>query len=528
MSIKKTLAAIILTSFILTGCAGLKETNDTTSTSATRGKKGAVLNYSLTELKEIDLTANDPNNENENIWQRITSRYQLDQGVPPRIQREIDFYRTHPKTLPEVFIRGKPYLFMIVEELDKRKMPMEIALLPVIESAFHPRALSDANASGMWQFTPDTAQIRGIKNNWWFDGRRDVYLSTIAALDYLQSLNKRFEGDWLLTLAAYNAGAITVRNAMNKNKAKGKSADYWSLDLPGETQRYVPKLLAVAKMIQQPETNHLNLPDIPNIPYLTRIEVDQQIDLATAAQMAEMTWEDFHRFNAGHKRIATDPDGVSHLLVPIDKLRTFAVNLTKFAPQTNGNWIAHTCSLNDTLETLATRYQTTPELIVKINRLTEAQPKIGQSLLIACGQTTIDSNTEAQAQTMLNSTLSLESRELHNKNLRDERRELAQRAKLTHTLAKGQTLNSVASYYHIALKVLVSTNRFDAKTKLKVGQQIVIPIERISNVTTKKGDTWQILGKKYIITPALLADFNQMSIKSNIKEGTVIRIPKFG
>jgi membrane-bound lytic murein transglycosylase D len=524
----KTPLALLLASALLAGCAGLKETGDGSTSTSTRAKKGPVLNYSLTELKEIDLTADEQRNENESIWQRITNNYQLDQGVPPRIQREIDFYRTRPKTLPEVFNRSKPYLFMIVDELDKRNMPMEIALLPVIESAFHPRALSEANASGMWQFTPDTAQVRGIKNNWWFDGRRDVYLSTMAALDYLQSLNKRFDGDWLHTLAAYNAGAITVRNAINKNKAKGKSTDYWNLELPGETQRYVPKLLAVAKMIQAPESYRLNLPDIPNVPYLTRIEVDQQIDLATAAQMAEMSWEDFHRFNAGHKRIATDPSGTSHVLVPIDKLRTFAVNLTKFAPQTNGNWISHTCGLNDTLETLSTRYETTPEMIVKINRLTDAQPKVGQSLLIPCGQTTLDSNTETQAQSILNSTLSLENREKHNKIIRDERRELANKPKIMHTLAKGQTLNSVATYYHIPLKTLVTVNRFDAKTQLKAGQQLIIPIERINNVVSKKGDTWQTLGNQHGIAPALLAEFNQSNIKSTIKQGQVVRIPKFG
>jgi membrane-bound lytic murein transglycosylase D len=514
---------------VLTGCAGLKESADSgAASSGLKGKKGSVLNYSLTELKEIDLTSEDNADDGQNIWQRITNNYQLDQGVPPRISREIEFYRTRPKTLPEVFVRAKPYLFMIVDEIDKRNMPMEIAFLPVIESAFHPSALSEANASGMWQFTADTAQVRGIKNNWWFDGRRDVYLSTMAALDYLQSLNKRFDGDWLHTLAAYNAGAITVRNAINKNKAKGKATDYWSLELPGETQRYVPKLLAVAKMIQAPESYRLNLPDIPNVPYLTRIEIDQQIDLATAAQMAEMSWEDFHRFNAGHKRIATDPKGISHVLVPIDKLRTFAVNLTKFAPQTNGNWISHVCSLNDTLEALATRYETTPDMIIKINKLTDPQPKVGQSLLIACGQTSLDSNTETQAKSMLDSTLSLEKREKQNKSIRDERREQANKPKITHTLAKGQTLNSVASYYRVPLKTLVSINRFDAKTQIKAGQQLIIPIERVSTITTKKGDTWQTLGKQHGVAPSVLADFNQSNVKIVIKHGQTIRVPKFG
>jgi membrane-bound lytic murein transglycosylase D len=525
--IKKINALSLIAMLMLSGCATLKEGTDDTTVG--HGKKGPVLNYSLTELKEIDLTEpEDAQPTDENIWQRITESYQLDQGVPQRIQSEIDFYRARPKTLPAVFARAKPYLYMIVDELDKRDMPTELALLPVIESAFHPRALSEANAAGMWQFTPDTAQVRGIKNNWWFDGRRDVYLSTMAALDYLESLHKRFDGDWLQALAAYNAGAITVRNAINKNKAKGKSTDYWSLDLPGETKRYVPKLLAVAKMIQQPEQYGLNLPEIPNLPYLTRIEVDQQIDLATAAQMADMSWEDFHRINAGHKRIATDPSGTSHLLVPVDKLRTFAVNLAKFAPQTNGNWISYSCNAGDTVDSLAKRYDTSRELILKINRITDEHPKAGQQLLIACGEKAIDSNTEMRAQAVLDGTLSFENRELHNKIQRDERRELAHKPKVMHTLRKGQTLTNIAMQYHIALKTLISVNHVDAKTKLKAGEQLIIPIAHVSTATAKKGDTWQKLSKTYSISATVLAEFNQKSLKEPIKPGQTVHIPKFG
>jgi membrane-bound lytic murein transglycosylase D len=434
-----------------------------------------VLHYTLNEVKEIDLTASIKNDDNEDIWQRIINKYQLNQGVSPRIQREIDFYRAHQRTLPEVFSRAKPYLFIIVDELEKRNMPMELAFLPVIESAFHPRALSDANAAGMWQFTSDTARVRGIKNNWWFDGRRDVYLSTMAALDYLQMLHQQFDGNWLYALAAYNSGSLTVKNAINKNKKRGKPTDYWSLILPGETMRYVPKLLAVAHMVKAPDSYRLNLPNIPNMPYLTRIEIDQQIDLSAAAKMADMSWEEFHLFNAGHKRITTDPSGTSHLLVPIDKLNDFAVNIAKFAPQTSGNWISHTCGLNDSLESLAKRYETTPEVIMRINKLASPHIKIGQSLLIASKQINLDTDTEEHAQSTLNSALSLEHREQQNAITRKEQREQTHKTKTLHTLVKGQTLNSVASRYHISLQALIDANHISAKTQLKAGQRLIIP-----------------------------------------------------
>lgn len=519
----------LLAASLLGGCSSLPETNMGGGAS---GKRGPVLKYSLTELREIDLTANLNHSDASDIWERLTQGYQLDQGVNPRIQREISFYASRPRTLPAIFERARPYLFMIVEEIDKRGIPQEIALLPVIESAFHPKALSSMNAAGMWQFTPDTAQVRGIKNNWWFDGRRDVYVSTMAALDYLQSLHQRFDGDWLHALAAYNSGAITVRKAMEKNKARGKSTDYWALELPGETMRYVPKLLAVAQMIKQPQQYSLALPDIPNTPYLTRIEVDQQLDLATAAQMAGMDWEEFHRFNAGHKRIATEPGDTSHVLVPVDRLRTFAVNLARFAPQTQGNWIEHTVSVGDTLAELADRYDTTPALIAQVNQLNKA-PSPGQKLLIPAGMDELDSETENQAVAALETTLSLESKEQQNKRAIAERKQNKKTSpasvpQLTHTLAAGQTLSWVSRRYGVSLKALVESNGITNSSVLRAGQTLQIPVKKVLTATAKKGDTWQKIAKAHGVPADVLATFNQSSIKSDPKPGQAIKVPQMG
>lgn len=522
-----------LTVFLAACSTQVKESD--LSNKAARSKKGSVLNYSLTDLKEIDLTKDaSEESDAENVWQRLTNGFQFKHESSSRIQREVDFYRARPKTLPEVFTRAKPYLYMIVEEIEKRQMPMEIALLPVIESSFHTRALSSANAAGMWQFTPDTAQVRGIKNNWWFDGRKDVYLSTNAALDYLQNLHDRFDGNWLHALAAYNAGAITVRKAIERNKAKNKPTDYWYLDLPGETQRYVPKLLAVARMVESPDEYNLALPNIPNTPYLTRIEVDQQIDLSTAAQMANMSWDEFYRFNAGHKRLATDPNGKTHLMVPVDKLQTFAVNLTHFALNTNGNWISHTCSVNDNLTDLAQQYGTTPELIMQINKLSPSQPlKAGQSLLIACGVNSLDDQSLAHASAVASNTSAFELKEQTNRVVLADRKAVntSQNSKdhhIYHKLKSNQTLAWLAQHYGVSLIRLASVNNITTSTHLRIGQPLIIPVKKVISHTAKKGDTWTSLAKRNGIPAYLLAEFNDANEKTPIKNGQVIRIPLLG
>lgn len=523
----KTLVALTAVVFV-SGCGTIKDGEPSLSPVGKTKKSGSVLNYSLSELKEIDLTESSSiDTDADNVWQRIVEGFQLEQGINPRIQREIDFYRARPKTIPEVLTRAKPYLYMIVNEIKKRDMPMEIVLLPVIESAFHPKALSGANASGMWQFTPDTARIRGIKNDWWYDGRRDVYVSTNAALDYLQNLHDRLENDWLLALAGYNWGALNVKSAVAKNRAKNLPTDYWSLKLPGETQRYVPKLLAVARMIQTPEQYGLSLPDVPNVPYLTRIEIDQQIDLATAAQMADMSWDDFHRINAGHKRVTTDPGATTHVLVPVEKLRNFAINLAKFAPQTQGNWISHTVSIGDKIDELATRYDTTTDMIVKANSLKQL-PTVGQTLLIPVGQKTMDEKTEAQAQATLATTLSLESREQANKRAMAEKKELAKQNKIVHILKSNQPLGWLAKHYGVPLVNLAKVNNLTTESKLRVGQQLIIPVQKVSSITAKKGDTWGSIAKQNNLPAYLLAAFNDAKEKEAIKPGQTIKVPKLG
>ena len=226
-------------------------------------------------------------------WQRVSK--QLSMSVPDnrRVRAQKSWYVNHPSYLTRVTRRAEPYLYFIVDELEKRNLPLELALLPIVESAYDPFAYSHGRASGMWQFIPGTGKGYGLAQNWWYDGRRDVFLSTHAALDYLSYLNKRFKGDWLLALAAYNSGQGNVSKAIRKNKKKGKPTDFWSLKLPRETKAYVPKLLALAEILRTRKEANIPWSIVKNQPYFVRIPTEVQIDLSLAADLGEQSMQDF-------------------------------------------------------------------------------------------------------------------------------------------------------------------------------------------------------------------------------------------
>lgn len=235
------------------------------------------------------------------------------------MKARIAWYARHQAYLDRVAERATPYLFHIVEEIERRGMPMELALLPIVESAFHPFAYSRSHASGIWQFIPGTGRNYGLKQNWWYDGRRDIVAATDAALRYLDKLNKEFHGNWLHALAAYNTGERNVGRAIKRNRKAGKQTDFWSLRLPRETRGYVPSLLAVAELLAEPEKYGITWQTIENKPYFTQVDIGGQLDLATAAGLADLSMDDLYTLNPAFNRWATAPDGPHHLLVPVGK-----------------------------------------------------------------------------------------------------------------------------------------------------------------------------------------------------------------
>jgi len=263
------------------------------------------------------------------VWDRLLSLYSLPEIENGRINREIDWYLEHPTSLAIIQQRAEPYLHHILDEIEAKDIPGELALLPVVESAFVPDAYSKADASGLWQFVPSTGEEYGLHQNVWYDGRRDVYASTKAATTYLKELSATFDGDWLLALASYNCGKGRVRKSIEYNEDHHLPTDYWSLNLPEETLNYVPKLLAVAKIFANAEEYNLHLQHIPNRPYFEVVDIKGPLDLHKAAKLANTPYDKFLKLNPGFNRSCTAPQGPHRLLIPIAQAQTFKRNLAQ-------------------------------------------------------------------------------------------------------------------------------------------------------------------------------------------------------
>src|SRR5450631_2212930 len=295
----------------------------------------------------------------DDLFDRLRAGFAFDEVQEPAIDVQLAWFEHNPDYLERVFQRGQRYLYHVVTEVEACGMPLEFALLPVVESAYEPFAYSVSRAAGLWQFIPDTGRRFGLKQNWWFDGRRDVIESTRAALDYLQALHDQFDGDWLLAIAAYNVGENAVQREFDRNRALGKPTDFWHLILPAETRAYVPKLLAIKRLMAEPERYGLDFAPVPNQPYFAVIDVDSQIDLKIAARLAGTGYDEIVALNPGYNRWATDPDGPHRLLVPIDNADAFEASLKGLAPEERVRYLSHTVAKKETLAQIAKHYGTT-------------------------------------------------------------------------------------------------------------------------------------------------------------------------
>ncbi len=317
----------------------------------------------------------------ESLWDRIRGGFALPVVDSGLVARHEAWYLNHPDYFQRMIERSRLYLYYIVEEIEKRDMPMEVALLPMIESAFNPVAFSRARAVGIWQFMPATGKQYGLQQNWWYDGRRDVLAATRAALDYLQKLHVQFD-DWQLALAAYNWGENGVARAIRQNRAKGKPTQYQHLRMPRETRNYLPKLQAVRNIISSPDLLSIPLEDIPNQPYFTTVSTTKHIDMEIAAQLAEMSIDDFRSLNPGHTRPVIMSNGSRTLLVPIDKADIFSANLEEY-DQPLISWQTYTLKKNERPEAVAAKFGITLARLREINGINQhAAIRSGRSLLV--------------------------------------------------------------------------------------------------------------------------------------------------
>jgi membrane-bound lytic murein transglycosylase D len=269
----------------------------------------------------------------------------------------------------------------VVEQLDQKNMPLELALLPVIESSYNPMAYSRSSAAGIWQFIPSTGRYFNLQQTNWYDGRRDIAASTSAAIIYLDRLHSMFNGDWLLALAAYNAGEGTVSRAIERNQKLGLPTDYWNLQLPKETTEYVPKLLAVSQIVLSPDAYAINLPDVANQPYFEIVEFRERMQLSSVAKMAEIDEDELLVLNPAYKRGLT-VDGPQHLLVPVAKADQFEATLALYKPEDSLDWQEYQVRPGDSLHSIANRYYLTVNTLKDINQLKSNHLSVGQRLSI--------------------------------------------------------------------------------------------------------------------------------------------------
>lgn len=319
----------------------------------------------------------------DDLYQTLRRGFELDLTLEnSRITSQLRWYVSHQSYFDRVSERAGRYMFHIVAELQARDMPLDLALLPVVESAFDPFAYSHGSAAGMWQFIPSTGRMFGLKQDWWYDGRRDVVESTRAAIEYLDQLNDMFDGDWLLALAAYNSGPGTVMRAMRSNRAQGRPTDYWNLDLPRETEAYVPKMFALAKLIHSPDTYGIELPLLDTEPFFEVVDVGSQIDLAQAATMAGMDLSDLYLLNPGFNQWATNPQGPHRLLVHADKAARFRERLEDLPAGSRMAWQRYTIEPGDSLLTIARDFGVTVDIIQQANEINGSMIRAGDALMI--------------------------------------------------------------------------------------------------------------------------------------------------
>jgi membrane-bound lytic murein transglycosylase D len=310
------------------------------------------------------------------VFDRIRAGFKLDDVESRQIDIQLSWYANNPEYLERTFGRAVPYMHHIVREIEARGMPLELALLPVVESAFEPYARSWATANGLWQFMPGTGERFGLKQDWWYDGRRDVIASTRAALDYLQYMHDEFFDDWLLAIAAYNCGEFRVQREVNKNRALGKPVDFFSLSLPTETRAYVPKLLAMRRLVLNPEDYGIAFSPIPNEAYFEKVDTGGQLDLTLAAELAGITLDEVYELNPGFHRWATDPAGPHFLLLPRDAADAFRRNLELLSPDERVRVSLHKVRAGESVASIAKKYKTQPIVVRDMNNLDNAAPLV--------------------------------------------------------------------------------------------------------------------------------------------------------
>jgi membrane-bound lytic murein transglycosylase D len=462
------------------------------------------------------------------LFDRMRAGFKLEANDNRAVEQQLNWFVNNPEYLERAFGRSELYLYHIVTELEGRGMPLEIALLPIIESAFEPYAYSRASASGLWQFIPGTGSRFGLKQDWWYDGRRDVVESTRAALDYLQSLHDEFNGDWLLAIAAYNCGEAAIERAVETNQTAGRPIDFWSLRLPKETQAYVPKLLAMRRLVLDPESLGLVMSRIPNQPYFARVDTKGQIDLKVAAEVAGVTAEEVYELNPAYHRWATDPTGPNYLLLPVDGAQEFEQNIGQLSDDERMHSTHYRVQRGDSVASVSRKFHTTANVVRELNDLPSGALTVGMDLRVP------SANVQLPPKVML-AAARVDGR------VKNMRRRLHVHV---HVARAGDSLWGIARRAGIDVNTLASINGMQPGDTLKAGQRIKLSgavatktmaadsvaageastSSRRVTYTVRSGDTLTQIAKLFQVSVAQIIAWNGMGSHSPIVPGQKLTI----
>jgi membrane-bound lytic murein transglycosylase D len=467
------------------------------------------------------------------LWARIRSGFSMSQLDSPQVASSVNWYAQRPDYMRRTIERSKMYLFHIMEQVQKRGMPSEIALLPIVESAFNPMAYSRSHASGIWQFIPSTGKDFGLKQNGWYDGRRDIVAATSAALNYLDKLHTMF-GSWELALAAYNCGEGCVSRAIAKNQAAGLPTDYLSLKLPPETRDYVPKLMAVKEIVSDPAMVGMSLSSIPNRAYFTKVSLQNPIDMKLAAKLADMPLTQFESLNPAYKKPIVRSDTPQQILLPVDKADAFATNLKNY-DQPLVSWQAYPAKAGDNAAGIAKKFGVTLAWLKQHNEfeVTRKGKLTEDHTLLVPLENNLDSEQLAATIPPADKSDAVAKKE-----------SVTVSHSHTVTVKRGETLASLAKHHHVALADLKRWNHL-RNNKVQAGEELMIaatasterkaerssshmaeakPSKKIKHYTVKRGDTLFSIAQKFDVAVPDIQRWNSLKNKSTIKPGVKLAL----
>jgi len=457
------------------------------------------------------------------VFDRIRAGFKLTDIDSRQIDQQLAWYANNPEYLERTFGRAVPYLHHIVQEIERRGMPLELALLPVVESAFEPYARSWATANGLWQFMPGTGERFGLKQDWWYDGRRDVLESTRAAMDYLQYMHDEFFDDWLLAVAAYNCGEFRVQREVNKNRALGKPVDFFSLNLPSETRAYVPKLMAMRRLVANPEDYGIAFSPIPNEPYFVKVDTGGQLDLTLAAELAGITLDEVYELNPGFHRWATDPAGPHRLLLPRDTADAFRKNLELLSPDERVRVSLHKVKAGESVASIAQKYKTQAVVVRDMNSLENGAPLVvGSELRVPTAVVNLPAKVMLAAARV------------------DGGGGRSGRRPGVHVVRSGDSLWRIAKRNRMDVATLARMNGMGPGDTLRAGQKLVLNTNarasssgsrststansRAVSYKVRSGDTLSRIAKVFGVTVSDLVNWNGISKHSTLRPGQKLTV----